>query len=402
MNRLVITRIEYNQNQFIAYILLDENRNFLDLQVFEPEEKTLLDNIYVGYVEKVVPNIQAAFVRIAEGQKCYLPFEEIKSPIFSKKQSEHKQICEGDELLVQVTRDAVKTKDPVVSTKLTVHGRYSLMTTDNTALGVSKKIPETRAAELLTLAKTLCDNDSGRWYGLLFRTNAAGATEEELTEDIHFLQQKIEHIRTTGIHNRSCTLLDRNLPGYLSRLKAQNTESIDCIYTDQRDLYEEIATFLPHLKDSGLLRYYDDSAVSLSTLYHLRGNLEQLLGTKVWLPSGANIIIETLETMTVIDVNSGRNQSRKPEILFEINREAACEIARQLRLRNISGMIIVDFINLKSKDQQTRLIQCIRQELKKDTVPAQFVDITRLGLVEITRKKTYKSIHEILKNSILF
>ena len=121
-----------------------------------------------------------------------------------------------------------------------------------------------------------------------------------------------------------------------------------------------------------------------------------MLASKVWLPSGANIIIETLETLTVIDVNSGKNQSRKEEALFAVNLEAAKEIARQLRLRNLSGMIIVDFINLKTKEQQQTLISVLREELKKDTVPASFIDITKLGLVELTRKKVYKALHEIL------
>ena len=154
---------------------------------------------------------------------------------------------------------------------------------------------------------------------------------------------------------------------------------------------------MPKLCQDGLLKFYKDDALSLSTLYHIRGNMDELLNSKVWLPSGANIIIETLETLTVIDVNSGKNQSRKEDTILRINLEAAREIARQLKLRNISGMIIVDFINLKSQEQKEELIRCIRQELKKDTVPAQFIDITRLGLVELTRKKVYKSLREILQ-----
>jgi ribonuclease G len=127
--------------------------------------------------------------------------------------------------------------------------------------------------------------------------------------------------------------------------------------------------------------------------------MEQLLNSKVWLPSGANIIIEPLETMTVIDVNSGKNISRKPDVLLSINLEAAQEIARQIRLRNISGMIIVDFINMASEAQERELILRLKQELKKDVVPANFIDITKLGLVEITRKKVYKSLREVLQIS---
>jgi ribonuclease G len=412
MNRLAITRILHRQRSFTAYLILDEKRQIVDLQVFEPEEQTLLDNIYVAYVEKIVPNIQAAFVRIGDGQKCYLPFSELKSPIFCKKQSQTKPICEGDELIVQVIRDAVKTKEPVVSTKLTIHGHYALLTSDNTVIGVSKKLSNDRAGHLLSLAQSCCllpqadettpaqddllAQDAGPGYGIVIRTSARDAADDEITADIVSLQAIFRRITTTGVHSSSGTLLHRNMPGYLARLKAEDPDRLDRIYTDQRDLYDEIAAYLPKLKESGLLRFYDDPQVSLSTLYHLRGNMEQLLGSKVWLPSGANIIIEQLETLTVIDVNSGKNISRKPEFLFSVNLEAAREIARQLRLRNISGIIIVDFINLSSDEQQRELVSVIRQELKKDVVPAQFVDLTKLGLVEITRKKTYKSLREIM------
>ena len=201
----------------------------------------------------------------------------------------------------------------------------------------------------------------------------------------------------TGVHETVGALLYRNIPGYLARLKAQDLSQIERIDTDSAALYKEIAGYLPQLCENGLLKLYQDDAVSLSTLYQLRGNMEELLSAKVWLGSGANIIIESLETMTVIDVNSGKNQSRKEDTFFAINLEAAREIARQLRLRNISGMIIVDFINLKSQEQKDQLVQCIRQELKKDTVPANFIDITKLGLVELTRKKVYKSLREMLQ-----
>lgn len=138
MQRIVITEVERHKKRCVAYIVLDEKRRCEALQVFEPEESTILGRIYVGYVEKVVPNIRAAFVRIAGGQKCYLPLDELKSPVYVRKQSKTKPLSEGDELLVQVTKDAVKTKDAVVSTKLTVHGTYCFLTTDNTRIGVSK------------------------------------------------------------------------------------------------------------------------------------------------------------------------------------------------------------------------------------------------------------------------
>lgn len=395
MNRIVITKTEHHNRYYTAYMVLDENRKMQELQVFEPEESTLLYHIYIGYVEKIVPNIHAAFVRIADGQKCYLPLDDVKAPVYTKKLSKKETLCEGDELLVQVVKDAVKTKDPVVSTRLVLHGHYCFLSTENLRLGVSKKLPQEQSQELSDLLHTLCADHEQQAYGLVLRTNAGTVSNELLTEDIRAVQKQYLDLKKTGIHGKPGDLLYQNISGYLARLKAQDFSGIDQVVTDDPALYGQMCQFFSP-PDAEKLRLYQDDAISLSTLYHLRGNIKEVLASKVWLPSGANIIIETLETLTVIDVNSGKNQSRKEEALFAVNLEAAKEIARQLRLRNLSGMIIVDFINLKTKEQQQTLISVLREELKKDTVPASFIDITKLGLVELTRKKVYKALHEIL------
>lgn len=172
MNRIVVTKLEHHQTEYLAYLVLDENRKLQELQVFEPEENTLLDHIYVGYVEKIVPNIHAAFVRIADGQKCYLPLNDVKNPVYTRKLSKKEALCEGDELLVQVVKDAVKTKDPVVSTKLVVHGHYCFLSTENTCLGVSKKLSQEESKRLSALLENTCKDHEAEGYGLVFRTNA--------------------------------------------------------------------------------------------------------------------------------------------------------------------------------------------------------------------------------------
>lgn len=396
MNRIVITEIEYHNRSYTAYIVLDDARRFVELQVFEPEDESLPGRIYVGYVEKLVPNINAAFVRIGDGRKCYLPLADVKSPLYAKKQSKTKPLCEGDEILVQVVKDAVKTKDAVVSTKLTLHGLYCFLTTENTRLAVSKKLGGERSVELAKLMENTLSGHSEKGYGLVLRTNAAERTDEELRRDMLEVAAQFEHLRTNGIHRRQGELVYRSMPGYLARLKGQAMQEIDIVYTDRQELYDEITALLPDLRERGILRLYQDDAVSLSTLYSIKSNMDNLLAGKVWLDSGANIIIESLETLTVIDVNSSKNCSRRDKALFSVNVEAAREIARQLRLRNISGMIIVDFINMESEEQKKELVSVLKQELKKDHVPANFIDITKLGLVEITRKKVYKSLREIL------
>ena len=142
---------------------------------------------------------------------------------------------------------------------------------------------------------------------------------------------------------------------------------------------------------------YQDEKLSLHALYNIEGNIDRLLAKRIWLKSGANIIIEQLETLTVVDVNTGKNISGKTETLFKVNLEAAAEVARQLRLRNISGMIIVDFINMDTKEKDRQLMEMLKQEVAKDPVRCSVIDITKLGLVEITRKKVYRSLKEILE-----
>lgn len=397
MNRIVITKIEHRQKWYTAYMLLDEERRLKELQVFEPEDRSLIGHIYVGYVEKIIPNIHAAFVRIADHQKCYLPLSDVISPLYTRKLSKKPELCEGDELLVQVVRDAVKTKDPTVSTRLTLHGRYCFLTTENTRLGVSKKLPDEISGHLREKLESLCKDHEKEGYGVVLRTSAQTVSPEVIADDVQDILSSYRSLRKRGDCGCPGDQVYQNIPGLLLRLKAEDFSRIDQVLTDEEEVYQEVASYLPLLKENGTLRLYQDPAVSLSALYRLRSTMEELVGNRVWLASGANIIIESLETLTVIDVNSGRNQSKKPETLFYINMEAAKEIARQLRLRNISGMIVIDFINMDTKEQQQELIHTIREELKKDPVPARFIDITKLGLVELTRKKEYKSLREILQ-----
>jgi ribonuclease G len=237
-----------------------------------------------------------------------------------------------------------------------------------------------------------------------------------LVETYRKMRNRCEHL--SAYTNVYCPI-----PAYIRRLQAirnfGNTADADrnncCdgnydgIYTDLEAVYHEIAVYLPYLADKQLLHFYDDKQVSLSTLYNIDGNIDKLLSNRIWLKSGANIIIEQLETLTFIDVNSAKNikntKSTKPmkdrltEQMLSINKEAAAEAARALRLRNISGMVIIDFINMDDKAAEESLIAYLKNELKKDVVPCRFVDITQLGLVEITRKKVSRSLKEIVGNS---
>ncbi len=396
MNRLAITRIEHNGKLHAASITLDEKREFIDFQLSEPEGTSLLNRICIGRVEEVASGIHAAFVRISDSRKCFLSLEDAKHPFFTKKNAKKSGICAGDEILVQVVRDAVKTKDPVVSCALTLQGACSILTTQNTSYSVSKKLSsEQRAEYRQRLSEWLSDaGETEIPFGIVVRTAAREYTIDQVKEDILNLVGKFQNILKTAKHLEAYQVLYENPPDYIQRLKSADLRHLEQIVTDQKDIYEQIQKDFPAANP--LLSFYEDPAVSLSALYHIQGNIEKLTASRVWLKSGANIIIEQLETLTFIDVNSAKKQSKKPETLLEVNLEAAKEIARQIRLRSLSGMILIDFINLKSEEEEEKLIACLKEEIKKDPLPCDFIDITGLGIVELTRKRVNRSLREIL------
>ena len=400
MNRLAITRVsikEKSNKKHLAYIMLDEKRDFVDFQVFNDEE-SLLNSIFVARVDNIVPNIKGAFVRISQKQVCYLPLEDVKAPLYVKKQSQRKALSIGDEIVVQVVKDAIKTKEPVVSTKLTISGKYCVLTTDNISLGVSKKIKDDNHIRLSELLSSNFSEESENYgFGLIIRTNALEATEEELLADIQETISRFITLKEKSAHQCAFAVLEKPEAPYIQKLKTADLSALDCIFTDEEDIFTEIESKLPYLKEKGFLKLYKDDKVSLGTLYNFRGSVDKLVEKRVWLKSGANIIIEQLETMTVIDINSGKNISKNEKSILEINKEASIEIARQLRLRNISGMIIIDFINMKSKEHMEELISLLKELIKKDSVTCTFMDVTKLGLVELTRKKTYKSLKELIE-----
>lgn len=392
MNRLVLSRYEKNNHSFISYILLDENRKFVDFQLFNEDKFSLVNNIYVARVDKIVPGINAAFVTIANKQSCYLSLEDAKSVIYTNKHSNKESLCCGDEILVQVVKDAIKTKEPVVTTKLSIYGNYCVVTTDDTSIGVSKKIPKDIAVGIReSIAPLVSDHEQDK-YGVIIRTNAKSVPLETLGSDLETTISLYKNIIKKAEHAVLYTKLLENTKDYLLKLYHLDFSTIDEVLTDQDDIYDELVAEFT----SQIITRYDDSAISLNLLYKLSSQINELCTSLVWLNSGANIIIEQLETLSVIDVNSGKCPAKKGSDILKINKEAATEAARQLRLRNISGMIIIDFINMKSKADEAALVNHLKEQLKKDSITCSFIDITKLGLVEITRKKEYKSLKETI------
>lgn len=418
MRKYIITQeklktVKGEQN-FIVSALYDENKKMLEASLNSPEEEGILGNLYIGRVENVVKNLNAAFIRISPDQICYYSMDEYKNPLFTKKISQKKPLVEGEELVVQVSREALKTKEPAVTTNLNFTGKYAVLTTENQSIGISSKLSKTDRERLKQLVEDIEHPD----FGLILRTNAASASDDEILAEIKALAEEWQTLKETAKHQTYYTCLKKEPPAYIKEIVNLPTTSIDELITDDRALFEQLCNMygvaeadlwtkgsvsvpIDEVKANErlTLRYYHDPLLRLSALYSVKSSLENALAEKVWLKSGAYLIIQPTEALTVIDVNTGKNVAKKDihENFLKINKEAAIEIAYQLRLRNISGIIVVDFMNLTSKDAEAELMSTFRAELKKDPIPTQLVDMTKLGLVEVTRKKLRKSLAEIIK-----
>lgn len=398
--RFVITRVSVNGKDPLVCGIFEDHR-MLEVQCIPKDTPPqILNNIYVARVSQVVKNIGAAFVEIAKGEKCFLPLSDLKAPVYVKRMTDRQPISQGDELLVQIVREAVKTKEPQVSTNLSLAGIYSVVTSGERQLGVSGKIEKEKREVLRETARNVYDEQ----FGVIVRTNAADIPPGQrsiLTAEIQDLQAQMQTIIAHAPYRSIYSVLYEAPPEYIRILQNQPLEQLSEIVTDDAGIYKELASYAqlhPSMKLSEKLKYYEDKQLDLHKLYSIQVQLERALQKKVWLKSGANLLIEPTEAMTVIDVNSSKNSKKKlpAEQHLQVNLEAAAEIASQLRLRNISGIIIIDFIDMASPEHKEQLLLAMRALVKADPVKTEVVDLTRLGLMELTRKKMRRPLHEQL------
>jgi len=388
------------------------------------EGRSLLGNIYVGKVKHVVKNIDAAFVEIAGGQTCYLPFKEAQAPVLTNRRWDGRLLA-GDEILVQVMRDALKTKEPALTAKISLEGRLAAVVLDGGhGVRYSKQLPKETADHFREVLQSVTVPDG---MTLVVRTAAGDAADTALLREANALLEKAQKLLSVGRSRTVFSMISEERPGWLIELlshkqlpdKIVTDETL--VYTALEDLYgsgasgiekklpaaaadsvERFGKRTPELQGGTKcpeISFYRDSRPNLFALYRLAGKLEEALLKRVWLKSGGYLVIEPTEALTVIDVNTGKYDGSKnvEETFALINREAAQETARQIRLRNLSGIILIDFINQKDRQAAKELLEELRSLCKEDPVPVRVVDITALGLVELTRKKVKGTLAEQLK-----
>lgn len=367
-NILVVSKVRNN----ILGFQFEENKLS---RIYNLENKSLVGNIYVGYVKDIVKNLNAAFVEIDGESKGFLSLK--KYPY---------KIKQGDKILVQVAGDKVKTKDYLLTWKLNISVGSVILTVGNNNFSISKKIDDSLLREQYKNSFSHFCTDE---YGFILRTNAQSKDLKNLENNIN---EAIE------IYNQTVNKFNFLKAKTLVYKKDKQLEVLEdfvlkkdgMVITDVEQIYES-------LKAADICASFnDEKKINLINKYSLEKHLQNSLNRHVWLKSGGYLIIEHTEAMTVIDVNTGKAdfKSNRDKTIQKINEEAAKEIARQLQIRNISGTIIVDFIG-SDELKNGNLIAVMRQEVKKDYVSCSVVDITKLGLMEITRKKQEQPLYEI-------
>lgn len=389
--------IERTERQIHTFFL--ENDEIVEIHCAPADEKSagrhLLGDIYIGRVKNIVPNIGAAFVEIESGVNCYYDMKDAEHAVFTRKLGK-KPLCIGDELVVQISKEAVKTKAPTVTGNISFTGRYAVLTHGNTRIGVSSKIPKKMREEYKERLHQF-QNDR---FGIIVRTNAKDVPFQDVLDEISRLKGEYEKMISAAPSRVCFSCLRSAPPSYISDLKNVYMEGMEEILVEDRELYTKIQSYFSeeNPEKESLLRLYS-SDYPLGKLYSTQTAIEKALKEKVWLRNGGYLIIQPTEALTVIDVNSGKNtgKERYEDGIMKINLEAAREAARQIRLRNLSGIIIIDFINMESEENVSLLLKEFRACLSRDPIQTTLVDITPLNLVEVTRKKVHRPLHEQIR-----
>lgn len=398
MHKFILSNIEYETQKIFCGVYFDASNHPLDIMV---EKDLFRDNpfpneaIYVGKVARILPN-QGAFVRVSSNVSGYLPLTDNQNFFYVRKNGKKQELQVDDEILVQIKKQPIKTKEMVLDSNLSFHGDHVILVTGAFNVSVSQKL---KKAQKTHFKELLCEKfpDLSE-FGFVVRTNAIKISDEDLLAEAEALFKEYKHLLTYA-KNRTVFECVKKGKDIIEESLRRLDPSICEIETDDKDIYNSLLAIMEkdmYAPFKANLKFYEDTSYPLAKLYGIPTVLENALKPTAWLNSGANLIIEQTESMTVVDVNSSKQNSKKETNAFLINVEAAKELALQIRLRNISGIIIVDFINMKSDVNKAQLISALREETKFDSCKVTVLDYTKLGLVEITREKRYPSLKEVL------
>jgi ribonuclease E len=350
-------------------------------------------NIYLGRVQNVLPGMEAAFVDIGTPKNAVLYRGDVQyeqEDIEEKSEPRIEQLLKAKQsILCQVTKNPIAHKGARLTTEVSLPGRFVVMIPNSTTVGISKRLADDERKRL----RKILDKVRPEGHGLIVRTAAEGITAEEIVADVERLAQQWSRIEQLAASTQAPALLYREPDMAVRVIREEFNKEYRGVQIDGKELFDEVHDYVsvisPALAER--VQHYDRATEPLPLFerHHVHEQLHKALDRKVWLPSGGSLIIEHTEALTVIDVNTGKNvgSSSLEETVFKNNLEAAVEIARQLRLRDIGGIIVVDFIDMEVKDNRDQVIKVFRDALARDKTRTQVFDISDLGLVEMTRKR---------------
>lgn len=385
-----------------------EDGKLVEIYVERGSDQHLVGNIYKGVIKNVLPGMQAAFVDIGLEKNSFLYVDDAlanilwtvdtQAAINGLRPNIRDIVKEGQEIVVQIAKEPIGTKGARVTTQLTLPGRYLVLMPTVDYIGISRRIENDLERERL---KSIAEDIKPAGMGVIIRTVAEGSDQEELREDMANLFKMWERIEKKVEKAGAPTMLHRDLELIQRTLRDVFSDEFQRLSVNSRTVLEKVKDFLeildPHLKNKVFL---SDTA-NLFAKYSLDHELIQALKRKVWLKSGGYLIIDETEALTAIDVNTGKyvGSTHLADTILKTNVEAAREIARQIRLRNIGGIIIMDFIDMDEQDHRDEILSVLEEELKKDKVRAHVLGITPLGLVEMTRKKVSQSLARTMERT---
>jgi ribonuclease G len=386
-------------------IAIRENNRLVELFVERPEAKHMVGDIYKGKVSRILPGMQAAFINIGLEQNAFLHFSDVSHAVQQfiaefedneeenetpKKQVEfspEKELTDNQDIVVQIMKEPIGSKGCRVTSQISIPGRFAVLIPNHHTIGVSRKISNFREKRRL---KTIVQKVLPKNYGLIVRTIAEGREENDITSDVHTLIRIWEKINKKIKEVTAPSLVYKDVGIASSIIRDLFTSDITKLVVDSRKLMREITTYIkdvaPQLKHK--IEYYSKKT-PIFDYYHIEDEINQSMASKVWLKNGAYIVIQQAEAMVAIDVNSGKYIGKKDHETnsLKINLEAAKEIARQARLRDLGGLIVIDFIDVQQEENKKKIYQELKREFHKDRSITKIESLSRFGLLEMTRQR---------------
>lgn len=382
-----------------------ENGVVQEIIIERTAKRGLVGGIFKGKVVRVLPGMQAAFVDIGLERAAFLHAKDIWVPQTGDDNEEVASISElvreGDSIIVQVTKDMIGSKGARLTSHISIPSRYLVYMPYSDHIGVSQKIEDETERERLRsiVEKILSEREDIERRGFILRTVAEGCDEESLRSDVDFLWRLWKAIQIKSASTPVASNIHQDLPLYMRTLRDEIRDSVEKIRIDSRETHgkviEFVREFIPDLEK--YIEHYPGER-PIFDLYGVEQEIQKALGREVQLKSGGHIVIDQTEAMTTIDVNTGAFVGHRnlEETIFKTNLEAAQTIARQLRLRNLGGIIIIDFIDMEDEEHRRQVLRIFEKALERDRVKTKITQVSELGLVEMTRKRTRESLERVL------